>query len=303
MAEQMMEQVYQCPPTKVKNKYRACAREFSLANQFTIISTRDDGNCFFHTLVIAGEHHNIASLINFTHTELRAQLVQYMLDHKGVLSSFFVSNNNNNDKSPEEQILALSEDGVWDNNYGDTISQIAGDVFRININLFDVKEDVVKRKRIYVVNKIVIDNYPGSPTIDILRIDDGHYEFLQPAVAAAAPAAAAAQGNSPKTKKRSKTPSPSKKNKSPNKTKKRSPSPKKNSPNTKKRSPSPKKNSPKKNSYTRKGAFQVKSKYDYLLDMTVPQLEKFIYDTFKIKLPKLKKQELLNFITDQYNSM
>ena len=153
---------------------------------------------------------------------------------------------------------------------------------------------------------MVFANYPGSPTIDILRIDDGHYEFLQPAVAAApaaAPAAAAAQGNSPKTKKRSKTPSPSKKNKSPNKTNKRSPSPKKNSPKTKKKSPSPKKNSPKKNSYTRKGAFQVKSKYSYLLDMTVPQLEQFIYDTFKIKLPKLKKQELLNFISDQYNSM
>jgi hypothetical protein len=104
-----------------------------------------------------------------------------------------------------------------------------------------------------------------------------------------------------KTKKRSKTPSPPK-NKSPN-TKKRSPSPKKNSPNTKKKSPSSKKNSPKKNSYTRKGAFQVKSKYSDLLDMTVPQLEKFIYDKFKIKLPKLKKQELLNFISDQYNSM
>jgi hypothetical protein len=256
MAEQMMEQVYQCPPTKVKNKYRACAREFSLANQFTIRTTNEDGNCFFHTLVIAGKHHNIASLINFTHTELRAQLVQYMLDHKGVLSAFFASNNNNNDKSPEEQILALSEDGVWDNNYGDTISQIAGDVFRININLFDVKEDVVKRKRIYVVNKIVIDNYPGSPTIDILRIDDGHYEFLQPAgAAAAAPAAAAAQDNSPKTKKKSPSPNKTKKRSktpSPPKTKKRSPSPKKKSPNTTKKSLSPNKiNSKTKAAYTR----------------------------------------------------
>ena len=301
MAAQMMEQIHQCAPTKVKDKYRACAREFSLANQFTIISTIDDGNCFFDTLSKAGAHHHIASL-QFNHTELRAQLVQYMLEHLDELLPFFISNNNNNDRSPEERIIALGEDGEWDNDDGDAISQIAGDAFRININLFDIKEDVVKRKRTYVVNKMVFANYPGSPTIDILRIDDGHYEFLQPAVAAAAPAAAAPppQGNSPKTKKRSKTPSP-KKN-SP-KTKKRSPSPKKNSPNTKKKSSSPKKNSPKKNSYTRKGAFQVKSQYDYLLDMTVPQLEKFIYDTFKIKLPKLKKQELLNFISDQYNSM
>jgi len=302
MAAQMMEQIHQCAPTKVKDKYRACAREFSLANQFTIISTIDDGNCFFDTLSKAGTHHHIASL-QFNHTELRAQLVQYMLEHLDELLPFFISNNNNNDRSPEERIIALGEDGEWDNDDGDAISQIAGDAFRININLFDIKEDVVKRKRTYVVNKMVFANYPGSPTIDILRINDGHYEFLQPAVAAAAPAAAAAQGNSPKTKKRSKTPSPSKKNKSPNKTNKRSPSPKKNSPKTKKKSPSPKKNSPKKNSYTRKGAFQVKSKYSYLLDMTVPQLEQFIYDTFKLKLHKMKKQELLNFISDQYNSM
>lgn len=292
MAAQMMEQIHQCAPTKVKDKYRACAREFSLANQFTIISTIDDGNCFFDTLSKAGAHHHIASL-QFNHIELRAQLVQYMLEHLDELLPFFISNNNNNDRSPEERIIALGEDGEWDNDDGDAISQIAGDAFRININLFDIKEDVIKRKRTYVVNKMVFANYPGSPTIDILRIDDGHYEFLQPAVAAAAPAAAAAQGNSPKTKKRSKTPSPSKKNKSP----------KKNSPNTKKKSPSPKKNSPKKNSYTRKGAFQVKSKYSYLLDMTVPQLEQFIYDTFKLKLHKMKKQELLNFISDQYNSM
>ena len=287
----MMEQIHQCAPTKVKDKYRACAREFSLANQFTIISTIDDGNCFFDTLSKAGAHHHIASL-QFNHTELRAQLVQYMLEHLDELLPFFISNNNNNDRSPEERIIALGEDGEWDNDDGDAISQIAGDAFRININLFDIKEDVVKRKWTYVVNKMVFANYPGSPIIDILRIDDGHYEFLQPAVAAAAPAAAAAQGNSPKTKKRSKTPSPPK-NKSP----------KKNSPNTKKKSPSPKKNSPKKNSYTRKGAFQVKSKYSYLLDMTVPQLEQFIYDTFKLKLHKMKKQELLNFISDQYNSM
>lgn len=234
MAARMIEQIHQCAPTKVKDKYRACAREFSLANQFTIISTIDDGNCFFDTLSKAGAHYHIASL-QFNHTELRAQLVQYMLEHLDELLPFFISNNNNNDRSPEERILALGEDGEWDNDDGDAISQIAGDAFRININLFDIKEDVVKRKRTYVVNKMVFANYPGSPTIDILRIDDGHYEFLQPAGAAAA--AAPPQGNSPKTKKKS--PSP-KKNTSPNKTKKRSKTP--SPPKTKKRSPSPPKN-------------------------------------------------------------
>jgi len=299
MAARMIEQIHQCAPTRKKDKYAACAEEFSEAHQFTIIPTLDDGNCFFDTLSKAGTYHHIASL-QFTHSELRAQLVQYMLMHLDKLLPFFISNNNNNDRSPEERILALGEDGEWDNDDGDAISQIAGDAFLININLFDIKEDIVKRKRTYVVNKMIFANYPGFPTIDILRINDGHYEFLEPiGAAAAAPAAAAEESpkrKSPNTKKNS-----PKKN-SPN-TKKKSPSPKKNSPNTKKKSPSPKKNSPKKNSYTRKGAFQVKSKYAYLLDMTVPELEKLVSEAFQLELPKMKKQDLLNFISSQYNSM
>jgi hypothetical protein len=231
MAARMIEQIHQCAPTRKKDKYAACAEEFSEAHQFTIIPTLDDGNCFFDTLSKAGTYHHIASL-QFTHSELRAQLVQYMLTYLDKLLPFFISNNNNNDRSPEERILALGEDGEWDNDDGDAISQIAGDAFLININLFDIKEDIVKRKRTYVVNKMIFANYPGFPTIDILRINDGHYEFLEPiGAAAAAPAAAAEESpkrKSPNTKKRSKTPSP-----------------KKNSPNTKKKSPSPKKNSPK----------------------------------------------------------
>lgn len=58
------------------------------------------------------------------------------------------SNNENDFKTPEERIISLGEDGVWDNKDGDTISQIASQAFNININLYDVKEQIIKKKKI-----------------------------------------------------------------------------------------------------------------------------------------------------------
>ena len=37
--------------------------------------------------------------------------------------------------------------------------------------------------------------------------------------------------------------------------------------------------------------------------MTIPEIIKFIDSEFNLKLPKMKKQEYLNFISDQLNSM
>jgi len=157
-------------PCKTKS-YEGCAKEFATAEHFQIVETIDDGNCFFDTLSKAGDR-GIVSLQHH-HKELRRQLVQYMLAHADEIIPYLSLNNN---RSPYERILALEEDGVWDNDDGDMISQIAGDVFLININLFDIKE--LARPKRYIVNKMPFHRYPGSPTVDILRIHDGHYELL-----------------------------------------------------------------------------------------------------------------------------
>jgi hypothetical protein len=186
MAARMVQEVYKCKKSRSKDLYKACATEFAKQAPFAIIETLDDGNCFFDTLSKAGQYYHIATL-HGNHTTLRANLVQYMMGHIDELIPYFVSNNNNNNNknhnsnvSPFDRIMALGEDGAWDNKDGDLISQVAGDAFHININLYDIKENETTRGYHFTVNKIVFANYNGSPTIDILRINDGHYEFLQP---------------------------------------------------------------------------------------------------------------------------
>ena len=194
-ANQMVRLVHTC---KAK-EYDTCAKEFAKSSKFVIISTLDDGNCFFDTLSKAASYYDVPRLA-YTHHELRAQLVEHMLFNMDEVMSFFVMNNNgnsgnnnfnsnnnngngnneNNYKTPEERIISLGEDGVWDNKDGDTISQIASQAFNVNINLYDVKKQTIKKKKSVIVNKIRLHIENPTHEINILRINDGHYELLVP---------------------------------------------------------------------------------------------------------------------------
>lgn len=226
MANQMVEQVYACK----SKEYEACAKEFAKNSKFVIIPTLDDGNCFFDTLSKAASHYHVPRLAH-THQALRAQLVGYMLDNIDDVISFFVMNSNNNSnnsnnnendfKTPEERIISLGEDGVWDNKDGDTISQIASQAFNININLYDVKEQIIKKKKSFIVNKIRLHIDQPTHEINILRINDGHYELLDIARnvnrnSRKAKSNAAAARSKSRSRSRSKSGSPTKKNKSSN---------------------------------------------------------------------------------------
>ena len=168
---QMVHRVHTCKA----RKYESCAVEFAEHHGFEIIETRDDGNCFFDTLSKAGDLYNVPTL-SFTHQNLRAQLVEYMMNHVDEIAPFFSANNGNNSNNsndPVTRILQLGEDGNWDNNDGDMVSQVAADAFKININIYDVK----KQKGRFSINKIQI--HKGAyHTVDILRINDGHYQLL-----------------------------------------------------------------------------------------------------------------------------
>lgn len=155
-------------------RYDTCAKEFSNIAKFTIVETLDDGNCFFDTLSKAGKYYEIPAL-SYTHTELRKQLVDYMQEHLEEIEPYFIANNNNSYTNTFSRIEALREDGLWDNNDGDIISQVAADAFNVNINIYDVKE---QRSR-FIINKIQFHK-DYDKEIDILRINDGHYELLVP---------------------------------------------------------------------------------------------------------------------------
>jgi len=209
----MVEQVYACK----SKEYEACAKEFAKNSKFVIIPTLDDGNCFFDTLSKAASHYHVPRLAH-THQELRAQLVGYMLDNMDDVTSFFVMNSNNNSnnendfKTPEERIISLGEDGVWDNKDGDTISQITSQAFNININLYDVKEQIIKKKKSFIVNKIRLHIDQPTHEINILRINDGHYELLDIARNVNRNSRKA-KSNAAAARSRSKSGSPTKKNK------------------------------------------------------------------------------------------
>jgi len=209
----MVEQVYACK----SKEYEACAKEFAKNSKFVIIPTLDDGNCFFDTLSKAASHYHVPRLAH-THQALRAQLVGYMLDNMDDVTSFFVMNSNNNSnnendfKTPEERIISLGEDGVWDNKDGDTISQITSQAFNININLYDVKEQIIKKKKSFIVNKIRLHIDQPTHEINILRINDGHYELLDIARNVNRNSRKA-KSNAAAARSRSKSGSPTKKNK------------------------------------------------------------------------------------------
>ena len=170
IANQMVQRVYTCKA----RKYDTCANEFARSAQFDIVETLDDGNCFFDTLSKAGMVHHIPRL-SFTHTQLRQRLVEYMHRHMNEIMPYFIVNNNaNNNADPTHRINQLGEDGVWNNNDGDIVSQVAADAFHINMNIYDVK----KQRGAFFINKIQFYKRAYSHMIDILRINDGHYELL-----------------------------------------------------------------------------------------------------------------------------
>jgi hypothetical protein len=171
---------------KCKGKsYNTCANEFAKMHNYIIIETIDDGNCFFDTLSKAGFKYSIPQL-SYSHQDLRAQLVEYAINHIDEFAAFFVTNKSNSNSNSSQhsnanqmdifsRIAALGENGVWNNNDGDLISQIASYAFRVNIDLFDVK----KLNRSFSINLIRLEpNGPEAPSISILRINDGHYELL-----------------------------------------------------------------------------------------------------------------------------
>lgn len=183
--------------------YKSCANEFAKKERYDIVTTLDDGNCFFDTLSKAGIAYKIDSL-SYNHKELRAKLVEHtlinILDYEPYFGmklgnnngnynnnvnynnngNYNNGNNNNNYKENNEQqdiesrVISLGKDGMWNNADGDLISQIAANAFIVNINIYDVK----KSKSKYVINLIKIHPHNVAPLINILRINDGHYELL-----------------------------------------------------------------------------------------------------------------------------
>lgn len=192
----MYQSVYTCSKTKsgARKDQIVCATEFAKQHQPPLVlhHTADDGNCLFDSLQQFGKHMNHAPLQkdprNSNKSEstimyLRRKLVEYAMNHIGELYDYFEQENGNS--SPEEKILGLLEDGAWFSEMGDIAPEIIPGAFRVNMELYNIyRTDQKNSSRKFLPDRILlryIEYDPSAPTIKLVRIYDGHYQWFSEA--------------------------------------------------------------------------------------------------------------------------
>jgi len=187
--------VWMCPLTKTGKKSKArdahakCAQQFANENHFELIHTADNGDCFFNTLTKFALLTYYRPLLQSNNTNYNAKyemdghpndrlLRQILVDHiEENLHSYIDFINNTND-SVENQLRSLRQKGVWDADIGDLVLPAGANAFRININLYNIEENR-DRKDIVKLTKYV-PNEPSDVYVNIMRINEGHFELLLP---------------------------------------------------------------------------------------------------------------------------
>jgi hypothetical protein len=147
-----------------------------------------DGDCFFNSLrlyfILYNNPLKLKSII-----ELRASLVNYMIDHVDDLIPIFnvhsnkVSNKNvgllSTKITPEKREKVINElkrylvPGSWASLVGDFGPTQAAIVFNINIDIYNWNGSRLVYNR-------SLDYNPGRATISLLRVGDNHYNLLIP---------------------------------------------------------------------------------------------------------------------------
>jgi hypothetical protein len=174
------EKVYTCPRTKTgkKSAESTCYKAFADKNNFKIVITADDGNCFYDTLSKFGQR-TLVPLLNKPHIDIRKFVVEELLENSEEVAPYFV-NNNGNVLSSEEvktEIKKLARPNVWNSNGGDIVIQYAAKALGVNIHIYDVHEQHPDN----VINKLSFDSPVESDvTVSMLRIHNSHYMLLWP---------------------------------------------------------------------------------------------------------------------------
>jgi hypothetical protein len=198
-----------------------CEAKFLKDNNFMRIKIPGDGNCFYHAL---SKYFQLSRAPGAprepTHLELREMVVDTMEENiEAVIPSLLVNMSNipNNAAPADREVLEMAkyletlddlrEDGEWDSDNADVVSQFAAKALNIKINIFDKREEIeayVRKAKIHSNKRVEYENVPAQPakimcytfqpddyvglsTINLLRIDDGHYELLYPKNAPVAP--------------------------------------------------------------------------------------------------------------------
>lgn len=189
--------VWACPLTrtgkksKAKDAHAKCAQEFANENHFELIHTANNGDCFFNTLTRFALLTNNRELLKSTNNiEYDAKydmeghpndlvLRDYLVNHMEENLQDYIAFINNSRISVENQLDLLRKGGLWDTDIGDLVVPVGANAFGININLYNIEENE-KGHDIIKLTKYVSSYYPSDVYVNIMRINDGHFELLLP---------------------------------------------------------------------------------------------------------------------------
>lgn len=186
---------YRCPPINASNNtntHRACADYFGLQHQppLYVENSKNDGDCFFHSLVNYGEAMNFAPLLK-SKKAIRFEMIDYLMDNYEELSLYIpILNNGNNSRSNDdkrlEKIEEMRKPRVWFSDIGDIFPQILSRLYNLNVIIYNIIDEVnYTQKGQYgsmtqVVQRIKSEERPDGPTIYLLRTHDNHYDLFLP---------------------------------------------------------------------------------------------------------------------------
>jgi len=156
-----------------EDEYHECSEKLAPQIGMRIIKTAEDGNCFFDTLATYGWAYHYPPLAR-SHHELRQIMVNYIFKNLDDYRPYIIVKKG---KTMETTIEWLRKDKTYADDMGDLLSQIAADIFKVNIYIYDVDPPIIRRLR---ANQIP---YPEPPPLHMLRIGQ-HYKLLLPQEAA-----------------------------------------------------------------------------------------------------------------------
>ena len=163
-----------------------CITNFAAANNFIVVTTADDGNCFYDTLSKYGAYSGNVRL-NKPHMALRREIINTMILNQAAYAPYFVEDKT---VSPEGKAIEVNvgkelrkflRSKQWAGWMGDVIPQVAADILGVNIVIYDVLPS-------NAIDRITIHPVAGAAatTVNMLRTNGSHFRLLWPRPLAAA---------------------------------------------------------------------------------------------------------------------
>jgi hypothetical protein len=194
--QQFIPDVYACADVDSDR----CADEFAGSQGWNVISTADNGNCFYDSLAKYYQKTKNADKAKRSNRELRKMIINAIITRRAEYAHVFVSEDPNAPEMTNADILAELQEYLkpyqWAGPLGDVVPSVAAHILDINITIYDTRDDGRVNMIAMGTGPNGIPN-PGLPTINLIRTNGNHFQLLWP-IAAPPPVAPARKIGNPK---------------------------------------------------------------------------------------------------------